>query len=792
MVPSSGEPLGTHAVPASSRPSLHTELQAVSDRFRRAIRVPRGTDRERFDRGFRADNLVLALPFLLSADVGLPCSGNAAREMAFANAAGAAHFLLQDDEIDGDARPSPERAALSDLCLMLFVRTYSALVEQNGLLWQHVDRYLGEYTASLRWERDVLRTPTGRAAVRASALPQTLRSLGRRLALLKTTCAASAVLSGTEGRLEHAEEAVDRFHAGYQLADDLDDLEQDLAAGRWTVPSWLLTDALELDSPAELAGRGLADLLATTGVGRGVSELIDSEYRAARDAARSGGFASASTFLDKLRLRAVLAGAWRDRRASIGAAVRGLAPANPSTEPSPVHTFTVSDDAFLYDAASGLFFEVDPAAADVLASGTSEAALDAARLNHGPVVDEAASELELLLASGCPAVEPGETWPPDIGAAELAPITALSLHVTSGCNLRCDYCYLGHEHEPAVMSRDTALRTVDLLMTESLGSDHVSLIFFGGEPLLEPDLVLETAERARERARDAGRRLSLHMTTNGTLLLPDVAERLHGVGVSTMVSLDGPAAEQNRCRRYPDGTGSYDDIARNIRSLPRGMRVAARATVTPGTGDLCALVDGILELGCHAVHLMPVSGTPLTPDFARRLVEGFEALARRERENARNGRRLRVGNFLEAVRSLDRGAPRLAPCGAGARYYSVQTDGTIVLCHRFAGVAERSVGSVTDGIDRAAARRQLAQFTSTAQGCRACWARYLCGGPCLHDAHASPDRTPGPTSAWCRVVRRVLELSMWVYAGLPDRSGDRPGDDGEVCIPEREEGRWWK
>ena len=778
----------------------------MAERFRQDVRPGGDVRAVRLKSGFRPDNAVLTLPFLLAEDAGLDRGRSAAREMALANAAGAAHFLLQDDELDGEAVPAPSRATTSDLCLMLFVRTYASLTEHSPGLWQHVDRYLGEYAEALVWERAVLRTQEGRRAVDAAQLPLTLRRLGRRLSMLKTTCAAVALLAGSGEWLGAAEEAVERFHAGYQLADDLDDLERDLEAGHWTVPAWLAAQEVGVDTPGELDGESIRGIVVETGVQNRVLELANAEYVAARDAAAVDGLSRTAAFFGSVGRRSAIGSARRTRRALLSAVVGGGSGAGRATgeEASPpcgdsdrsFHAFSFRGDSFLYDSLSGLLLEVDAAAADAYASGGGAPALEAARLNYGDAASEAAREIARLRVFSDSRSD-DRSWPPDIGAATLSPLTALSLHLTTACNLRCSYCYLARDPRPSSMSSHTARRAVDLLMSESFGSDHVSLVFFGGEPLLEPALVLDTAAYARERSDALGRRLSLHVTTNGTLLSCDLAQQLRDEGIEVMVSLDGDAATQDMTRPYPDGGGSYDDVAANISALPNGMRVGARATITPQSGPLEDVVSHLVGVGCAYVHLAPASGIELSRDFADRLVSGFQTLATQERAALANGGRMRVGNFAEAMAVLDRDAPRLAPCGAGTRYYSVQVDGTIVTCHRFAGCPERVVGDVARGIDRGASHRQLRELKSLASGCGKCWARFLCGGPCLHDALSCPGRAPGDGSQWCRVTRRVLELSMWVYAGVPAEHRERalrrarasviPEHDG-AHAPERQPG----
>jgi uncharacterized protein len=298
-------------------------------------------------------------------------------------------------------------------------------------------------------------------------------------------------------------------------------------------------------------------------------------------------------------------------------------------------------------------------------------------------------------------------------------------------------------------------------------------VFFGGEPLLHLGLIETVAERARERAAEEGRSVSFHVTTNGTLLTPDVASRLAAIDAAVLVSIDGDRAGHDAHRRFPDGAGSYDVVASNLARLPAGFAAGARATVTEASPALVDLARHLAGLGFATVHLSPVSGVPLSPAFATRLCSEFETLARLELESVRAGRAPLVGNFVETVLALEGGAPRRLPCGAGARYLSVSADGTLGLCHRFAGNAAFAVGDVVGGFDREAVAGLLGGLGAGAVECKRCWARWLCGGPCFFDLAASPGDSVGQRAPRCRIRRRVLELSMWLYASLPSRAKER-------------------
>jgi uncharacterized protein len=447
----------------------------------------------------------------------------------------------------------------------------------------------------------------------------------------------------------------------------------------------------------------------------------------------------------------------------------------------------VGADAFVYDTRAGLFFEADRLAADVvgwLRAGASDAALDVLRMNHGagPVCEaleevaslagrrrsarrDSATTLELTI---------GDARPPSAGGPSLSGLSSVALNVSGGCNLACDYCYLGREPQTsALMSDEVACRAVDLLMSESFGERHVSVVFFGGEPLLNPGLIERTTDYARECASGRGVDVSFHMTTNGTLLTTDVAEMLAAAGVHVLISIDGPKSSHDAHRPFADGSGSYNRIVGNLERFPEGGRPGARATVTEDSPTLKDIVGHLAGLGFGVVHLSPVSGGAMTRGFADRLVPELDELAFAELEALRDGRPPVAGCFIEPVLALELGRQRLAPCGAGARYVSVDHDGRLFLCHRFAGDYRYEVGDVVAGLDRFAVGRLLQEHNERSAACFDCWAFGLCGGPCVHDADSAGGSSHGPAGHRCRVTRRTLELSMWLYASLPEESRAR-------------------
>lgn len=784
------------------------ECRWIAERFREvATSLPQSGVPALKDPGITPGNIVILLPYALAEACPFDGCAEAARTMALGNAFGTAHFLAQDRVLDGDESTTPEGCHLSDSFLLAFGREYARLVSPASPFWNRFGRYLEEYFASLAWERRVLRTERGGDAVEEGALDETLLRLGQKMSPLKATAAAVSELSCRPELLEPAERLVEAFHAGYQLLDDLEDLEEDLAARRWSAAAWLLAVSSGIDL---VSGESKAVELLTAGAASGallrLTDLVGTSFGTAAGLAEELG---AGLLAEHLHERAVRSRQVLEHTASrLGLAAgmeNGAAKGAPSPGPessghgdspgdaSPpvlnsvaeLHSFSVMGCSFVYDRSSGLFFEADAQAVDLidwLRRGGNASELEVLRLNHGGTcIDEALRELSVLGGDRSHVSDEASCSESDAGPAAcptLDPVVSLALSVSGDCNLSCDYCYLGtgSRRYNGRMSERTAFRAVDLLFAESFGEKELAIVFFGGEPLLNLGLIETVAHRARERAEAEGRGLSLRMTTNGTLLTADVFRSLRSAGISVLVSVDGPRPVHDAHRAFPDGSGSYDAVAENLRTIVRrGLladgangRLKARATVTEDSGPLPEVVSHLRGMGFSTVYLSPVSGPDMSREFANRLCNDFESLARLELEALLEGGRPTVGNFLEPILALEVGRKRMRPCGAGTHYVSVAHDGRLFLCHRFAGDPGFAVGDVDRGLDRRETARLLRRFERPAR-CERCWALGLCGGLCFHDMSAAGDHdsSAAPKDHRCELTRRILELSMWLYASLP-------------------------
>lgn len=450
-----------------------------------------------------------------------------------------------------------------------------------------------------------------------------------------------------------------------------------------------------------------------------------------------------------------------------------------------VHSFARLGRHILFDVGTLQCYQATPTVHAVVA-----ALRDAPRKAYGRLDEHAsepglASALSALSAAGVLHDAPATTRAPRPPLQRRAGVRHLELMVTHACNLRCRYCYGSDGHddwqgaphlygarEPA-MHWDTARQGVDFLFAASGRAREVSLVFFGGEPLLAFRLIRRVVAHARARERETGKRVHFSLSTNGVGLTPAVVDFLVAEDIGCQVSIDGPPALHDRHRVLANGRGSYARVMRGVERLlaRRPCRVPARVTVARGQVDLVATATHLFGCGFGSVHFEPVIGRgPLALDAADRdaFEQQMEALAGMLIDHVRAGRTFDVTNLVRHVRQVHRIAQRLAHfCGAARTYVALGQDGGFYPCHRFVGMPTYRMGDIAGGFDDTLQRRVLALAVDDRPACRACWARYLCGGGCwkhgvdVHGSLASPD-----LEASCRLLKHQIECAMAVNAIL--------------------------
>ncbi|HSC27641.1 MAG TPA: quinohemoprotein amine dehydrogenase maturation protein [Vicinamibacterales bacterium] len=455
------------------------------------------------------------------------------------------------------------------------------------------------------------------------------------------------------------------------------------------------------------------------------------------------------------------------------------------------HAFEAAGRRFLYLSASAAVVAMDEVSTAVLEAVAArprvrdELVSDLADRHAPGAVDEAIAELtgvRALHRREAPIPAPRRMLP-----LTPVPLSTMVMNVTNQCNLSCAYCYEYSEdrvvqtdygRQPKWMSEETARASVDFLLRESGPVAH--LTFFGGETLLNFRVLQAAVAYADQQAAALGKQIDYSITTNATLLGPEVIDFLaeHRFGVT--VSIDGPPDVQNRFRVFHGGRGSYDVVAPKIRALIRKHRsrpIGARVTLTRDTLDIRRVFTHLTEdMGFSEVGFAPATTAPersyaVGSDGFDAVLEQFRDLADDFRDAAIAHRHHGFSNVRETLEEIHKGANKAWPCGAGMGLLGVSTSGDVALCHRFAGSDDHRLGDVRGGIDRSAQAGFLRDHHVAGKpDCLSCWARPLCAGGCYHEAHTRYGTTQAANLHYCDWIRGWTDTCLQIYGEIAVRN----------------------
>jgi uncharacterized protein len=456
------------------------------------------------------------------------------------------------------------------------------------------------------------------------------------------------------------------------------------------------------------------------------------------------------------------------------------------------HRFEAAGRSFLYLVPSAAVFGLDECSDAVLASldGRSRAADEVVSELGGRFDENAVREsIDDLRRVRAVRDDGPASPPPKILPLRPVPLETLVVNVTNQCNLSCTYCYEYGEDkivdtengkQPKFMSEETARQSVDFLLRESGANTNAHLTFFGGETLLNFPVVKKTVAYARARAAETGKNIDFSLTTNATLLRPEVIDFLADERIGVTISIDGPQDLQDKFRVFHNGTGSYDLVAPKIKALlarHRTRPIGARVTLTRQTLDVQRIYRHLTEeLGFWEVGFAPVTTSPsrnhaISEGAFDHLLEQFRRLAGDFLAASLEGRHHGFSNVRETIQEIHQGHAKAYPCGAGIGLMGVATGGDVGLCHRFAGSDEHRFGSVTGGVDRGRQAAFLdAHHIAGKTDCRTCWARPICAGGCYHEAHTRYGSTGHPNLHYCEWIRGWTHTCLEIYGELAARN----------------------
>jgi uncharacterized protein len=435
--------------------------------------------------------------------------------------------------------------------------------------------------------------------------------------------------------------------------------------------------------------------------------------------------------------------------------------------------FRHHDRAILFGVDQGSLFFIDEATRELVErlDGMHPLRLEEQSAADRDILESLAEARFLAPLGARHRIEPAI---PDVGSI---PLTTMVLEVAQECNLSCRYCYAeGGTYGKQVrhLSPSLARDAVRQLVAGSGDRQTVTLVIFGGEPLLNMDAVRAAVEEAGAATVATGKRVFISLTTNATLLTPEIIDFIHQHRIAVAVSLDGPADLHDANRPDAAGNGSYGRIAPKLGDLLRGATaaVAARVTLIPEQWSRVEEVFyHLMGLGFHEVGIGPVS--PVRPEYLpdtdqeEQLLAGFAALTTTFVKAARQGKLLPFSNIIDLLARLHLGQTKSVSCGAGMGYLAVDAEGKYYLCHRLVGEESFCVGDIATGHDPEEIRRAIDGVTcGKEEMCGQCWARTLCAGGCHYENHLRENLLGIPPGSSCSFIRRWFQLGIEAYAEL--------------------------
>ena len=357
-----------------------------------------------------------------------------------------------------------------------------------------------------------------------------------------------------------------------------------------------------------------------------------------------------------------------------------------------------------------------------------------------------------------------------------SPVKSMCINISHDCNLRCEYCFaakgdFGTGRE--LMPLETAKKAIDFLIEKSGNRHNLEVDFFGGEPLMNFDVVKKTVEYARKLEKQHNKNFRFTITTNGLLLTDDKIDFINKEMSNVVLSLDGRKEINDKLRVSPNGSGSYDAIVPKYQKLvkERGNKdYYVRGTFTKNNLDFTNDVIKMAELGFDQLSIEPVvSDKKLDYSIKEadlpRVFEEYETLAKEMIKRKKDGK---CFNFFHFMIDLDQGPcaiKRLRGCSCGNEYIAVTPNGDIYPCHQFVGNEMWKMGNVCQNSFNDKIKNQFAKTNIyTKEKCKNCWAKFFCSGGCNANSWQYEGDISKSHDISCELEKKRLECALMIKA----------------------------
>lgn len=445
-----------------------------------------------------------------------------------------------------------------------------------------------------------------------------------------------------------------------------------------------------------------------------------------------------------------------------------------------IHQYKLNGYNIVLDSASGSVHLVDDIAYDLIekfiSTPKNELVDEIAHKYPSENKSEIAlcyDEIEALKASGSLFAEDNfEPLAPKLKERSAGIVKALCLHIAHSCNLNCSYCFAsqGKYHgERALMSYEVGKQALDFLVAHSGTRRNLEVDFFGGEPLINFDVVKRLVAYARSIEKEHNKNFRFTLTTNGMLIDDDVIEFANKEMSNVVLSLDGRKEVHDRFRVDYAGNGSYDKIVPLFQKLVKARdnkNYYMRGTFTHHNPDFLNDIKAMLDLGFTELSMEPVVCAPddpsaLTEEDLPIVLKQYEDLAELLIEHRKQGKPFTFYHYMIDLKGGPCIYKRVSGCGSGTEYMAVTPWGDLYPCHQFVGEEKFKLGNVYDGVTATNVQNEFASTNVYSRPeCRDCWAKLYCSGGCAANAYHATGSVNGVYKYGCELFKKRMECAI--------------------------------
>lgn len=363
-------------------------------------------------------------------------------------------------------------------------------------------------------------------------------------------------------------------------------------------------------------------------------------------------------------------------------------------------------------------------------------------------------------------------------------VKALCLHIAHDCNLACQYCFAeeGEYHgRRALMSFEVGKKALDFLVANSGSRRNLEVDFFGGEPLMNWEVVKQLVEYGRSIEEANNKKFRFTLTTNGVLLNDEILDFVNKEMGNIVLSTDGRREVHDRMRPFRNGKGSYDLIMPKFKKVAESRNQTnyyVRGTFThynlDFSNDVLSLADqGFKQISVEPVVASPEDGYALRPEDLPQIFEEYDKLAVEMIKREKEGRGFNFFHFMIDLTGGPCVYKRLSGCGSGTEYLAVTPWGDLYPCHQFVGNEDFLLGNVDDGIVKKNICEEFKQCNVYSKPkCKDCFAKLFCSGGCAANSYNFHGNINNSYEVGCEMERKRVECAIMIKAALADEQSE--------------------